>query len=46
MDKNIIDLYGMYTNGSLGRREFLKKLAVLAGSTAAAVSLLPVLEQG
>ena len=44
MDKTIIDLYGEYTNGTLGRREFLKKLAVLAGGTAAAVALLPLIE--
>lgn len=44
MDKKIIDLYDEYTNGLLDRREFLKKLAILAGSTAAALVLLPLLE--
>jgi carboxymethylenebutenolidase len=44
MDQNIIDLYGEYTNGFLNRREFLKKLAVVAGGTAAAVALLPIIE--
>ncbi|NQT78833.1 MAG: dienelactone hydrolase family protein [Candidatus Aminicenantes bacterium] len=44
MDKKIIDLYDEYTNGSLDRREFLKKLAVLAGSTAAAITMLPLIE--
>jgi len=44
MDKKIIDLYYEYTNGSLDRREFLKKLAVLAGSTAAAITMLPLIE--
>ena len=44
MDQKIFDLYDEYTKGSLDRREFLKKLAVLAGSTAAAVTLMPLLE--
>ncbi len=44
MDEKIFDLYDEYTNGSLDRRKFLKKLAVLAGSTAAAVTLLPLIE--
>jgi carboxymethylenebutenolidase len=44
MGKKITDLYENYTNGLLGRREFLKKLAALAGGTAAAYALLPVLE--
>ena len=44
MDQKIINLYDEYTRGSLDRREFLKKLTVLAGSTAAAVTLLPLLE--
>ncbi len=44
MDQNIIDLYDDYTNGLLDRREFIKKLAVLAGGTAAAISLLPLIE--
>ena len=45
MDQKIINLYEKYTTGSLGRREFLKKLAVLAGSTAAAITMLPLIEQ-
>jgi len=44
MDQKIIDLYDDYTNGLLDRREFIKKLAVLAGSTAAAIALLPLVE--
>ncbi len=44
MDRKIIDLYDDYTNGSLERREFLKKLAVIAGGTTAAVTLLPLSE--
>jgi carboxymethylenebutenolidase len=44
MDKKIIDLYDEYLHESLDRREFLKKLAILAGGTAAAHALLPLLE--
>jgi carboxymethylenebutenolidase len=44
MDQKIIDLYGDYTHGLVNRREFLKKLAILAGSTAAAIALLPLIE--
>lgn len=44
MDQKILDLYDAYTQGSLGRREFLKKLAVLAGSTTAAFAMLPFLK--
>jgi len=44
MDQEIIDLYAKYSYGLLDRREFLRKLAILAGSTAAAIALLPLLE--
>ena len=44
MDPKIVDLYEDYTKGGLNRREFLKSLAKLAGSAAAAVALLPFLE--
>ncbi len=44
MDKKINNLYDEYTSGQLDRREFLKKLAMLAGSTVAAIALLPLLE--
>ena len=44
MDPKINDLYSEYRNGSIDRRQFLKKLALLAGGTAAAYSLLPVIE--
>jgi len=44
MDQKIIDLYDDYTHRLLDRREFLKKLAVLAGGTAAAIALLPLIE--
>src|SRR4029078_6988856 len=44
MDQRIINLYDEYTHKPLKRQEFLKRLAMLAGSTVAAMSLLPVLE--
>jgi len=44
MDQKIVDLYDEYIHESLDRREFLKKLAILAGGTAAAQALLPLLE--
>ncbi len=44
MDKEILDLYDDYASGGLNRRGFLKRLAVLAGGTAAACALLPLLE--
>ncbi len=44
MDPKIIDLYDEYTDGSLNRREFLNKLSIIAGGTAAAFALLPLIE--
>jgi len=44
MDQKIIDLYDEYSHGLLDRREFLKKLSILAGGTAAAIALLSLLE--
>ena len=44
MDQQIINLYDEYTHKPLSRQEFLKRLAVLAGGTAAAMTLLPLLE--
>ena len=43
MNQKIIDLYDEYNNGLVDRRKFLKKLSILAGGTAAAVALLPLL---
>jgi len=43
MDQRIIDLYDDFTHGGMSRRSFLDKLAALAGSTAAATALLPIL---
>ena len=44
MDEKILGLYDEYSKGSLGRREFLKKLSTLVGGTAAVLTLLPFLE--
>lgn len=44
MDQQIINLYDEYTHKPLPREVFLKRLAVLAGSTAAAMTILPMLE--
>src|SRR5204863_5875191 len=44
MDQKIINLYDEYTHKPLNRTEFLKRLTLLAGGTAAAMALLPVLE--
>jgi carboxymethylenebutenolidase len=44
VDQSIIRLYDEYTHKPLERRVFLERLAVLAGGTAAAMTLLPLLE--
>jgi carboxymethylenebutenolidase len=44
MDQRIIDLYDDFTHGGMSRRSFIDKLAALAGSTAAATALLPILQ--
>jgi carboxymethylenebutenolidase len=44
MDQRIIDLYDEYTHAPLDRRVFLERLATLAGGTAAALAVLPLLE--
>ena len=44
MDRRIIDLYDRFTHGGMDRRSFLDRLARLAGGTAAASALLPLLE--
>lgn len=44
MDQRIIDLYDEYTHAPLERRVFIKRLSALAGSAAAASTLLPLLE--
>ena len=44
MDQRIIDLYDRFTHGGMNRREFLDRLAQIAGSSAAALALLPLLQ--
>jgi carboxymethylenebutenolidase len=44
MDQRIIDLYDDFTHGGMSRRSFIDKLAALAGSSAAAAALLPLLQ--
>jgi carboxymethylenebutenolidase len=44
MDQRIINLYDEYTHKPLNRQEFLQRLALLAGGTVAAMTLLPLLE--
>ena len=44
MGRKIVNLFHKYIHGLLDRREFLKKLSVLAGGVAAAQALLPLLE--
>lgn len=44
MDQKIISLYDEYTHTALGRKEFMKRLAILTGSTALALTILPMLE--
>jgi carboxymethylenebutenolidase len=44
MDQRIINLYDEYTHKPLSRTDFLKRLALLAGGTAAAMAILPMIE--
>lgn len=44
MDQKIINLYDSYTHSQISRKEFMKKLAILTGSTALALTVLPALE--
>jgi len=44
MNQQIINLYDEYTHKPLSRQEFLKRLALLVGGTAAAMTILPLLE--
>ena len=44
MEQKIIDLFDRYTHGGMNRRDFLARLSLLAGSTAAGTALLPILE--
>jgi len=44
MDQKIITLYDEYTHSQLNRKDFMKKLVLLAGGTAMAMTILPLLE--
>ena len=44
MDQKIITLFDTFTHGGMSRRNFLEQLKIMAGSTAAAAALLPILE--
>jgi len=44
MDQQIINLYDEYTHKPLSRQEFLRRLALLTGGTAAAMAILPMIE--
>lgn len=44
MDQQIINLYDEYTHKPLSREDFLKRLAKMTGSLAAALTILPQLE--
>jgi carboxymethylenebutenolidase len=44
MDKKISTLYADYKQGKTNRRDFVKKLAIVVGSSAAATALLPILD--
>jgi carboxymethylenebutenolidase len=44
MDQRIINLYDNFTHGGMSRRDFIDRLTKLAGSTAAATALLPLLQ--
>lgn len=45
MDQKITSIYNDYRQGRTNRRDFIRKLAMFAGSTAAALALLPALEE-
>lgn len=44
MDQKIIDLFDRFTHGGMNRRSFFDRLVALAGGTAAATALLPLLQ--
>lgn len=44
MDQKFIDLFDRYTHGAMNRRDFLERLSLMAGSSAAAAAVLPILE--
>ena len=44
MEKEITQLFENHKNGKTSRRDFIRKLAVVTGSTAAALTIIPILE--
>ena len=44
MDQRIVDLYDSFTHGVIDRRDFLDRLTEIAGTSAAALALLPMLQ--
>ncbi len=44
MNPKILDLYNDYIHGDMPRRSFLKRMAEIAGSAAAAAAILPLIE--
>ena len=44
MDQKIITLFDTFTHGGMNRRDFMERLTLLAGGTAAATAILPLLE--
>jgi carboxymethylenebutenolidase len=44
MDQKIIDLFDEFTHSTMPRRTFMARLSALAGGTAAAAALIPLLE--
>ena len=44
MKQEYINLFDEFTHTGMGRRVFIERLSKLAGSTAAAMALLPILE--
>ncbi|MDZ7935273.1 MAG: hypothetical protein U5M51_09970 [Emticicia sp.] len=44
MNQEIINLFDEYTHKPLTRSDFMARLAKLAGGTAAAIAILPLLE--
>lgn len=45
MDEKIVNLYADYKQGRLNRRDFVRKLAIVAGSSATAAALIPRMEK-
>jgi carboxymethylenebutenolidase len=43
-DQRYIDLYDEFTHGTMSRRDFMERLAKLAGGTAAATTVVPLLQ--